>query len=128
MTKTWFVFNRAALGVVGQFPDSRSDRLMAVYQHVRAQAISHRVDTVCRALNVAIDACNWSSYEFATVAMIFLSPSHQRVAEVTTHSGDCLASTLLEGLERRAMNREVMETLIRRGSLLHAPPFKPFAL
>jgi len=61
------------------------DRLLAVYQHVRAQAVSQRVDTVCRALNGAIDGCNWSSYESGTVAMMFLSRSYQRVAEVTTH-------------------------------------------
>lgn len=48
-----------------------SDRLLAIYQHVRAQAVSRRVDAVCRALNGAIDGCNWSSYESGTVAMIF---------------------------------------------------------
>jgi hypothetical protein len=62
-----------------------SDRLLAIYQHVRAQAVSRRVDAVCRALNGAIDGCNWCSYESGTVAMMFLSRSRQRVVDVTTH-------------------------------------------
>ena len=63
-----------------------SDRLLAVYQHgARGKIISQRVHEVCRVLNGAIDGCKWSSYESGTVAMMFLSGSHQRVAKVTTH-------------------------------------------
>jgi hypothetical protein len=62
-----------------------SDRLLAVYQHGARGKTSHRVDEVCRVLNGAIADCKWSSYESGTVAMVFLSRSHERVAKVTAH-------------------------------------------
>ena len=60
-------------------------RLLAVYQHVSRQQVRDRVDAVCSKLNKDIDGVYWSSYESATVAMLFLSRSHQRVDEVAEH-------------------------------------------
>ena len=62
-----------------------SERLVVVYQHVRAQAVSRRVNSVCQALSSAANECHWSSYESGTVAMMFLSRSRSRVTEVAEH-------------------------------------------
>ena len=50
-------------------------RVVAVYQHVRAQKTSDRVDACLRALARAVDPKDfaWCSYESGTVAMLFLS-------------------------------------------------------
>src|SRR5712692_6397133 len=42
------------------------DRLLAVYQHVRAQPVSGRVDAVCQMLKSAISGFHWCSYESGT--------------------------------------------------------------
>lgn len=66
------------------------DRMLAIYQHIRAQSVSARVDAVCRTLNCAIGSCHWTSYESGTVAMIFLSRSQPRTAAVAEHFGAVL--------------------------------------
>jgi len=62
-----------------------SNRLVAVYQHVRARVTSQRIDEVCRVLNGEIVGLQWCSCESSTVAMMFLSLSSVRVAKVATH-------------------------------------------
>jgi len=62
-----------------------SDRLVAVYQHVRARVTSQRIDEVCHVLNGEIVGLQWCSYESSTVAMMFLSLSPVRVAKVAMH-------------------------------------------
>ena len=63
----------------------RTDRLVAVYQHVRAQRVADRVDAVCAAVQNKVPNVYWCSYESGTVAMIFLAFSQERVAEVRNH-------------------------------------------
>lgn len=63
----------------------KSDRLIAVYQHTSRKTISKRVDEVCGAVHGAINEIQWASYESPTVAMIFLSHSYARIADVTKH-------------------------------------------
>lgn len=62
-----------------------SDRILAVYQHVRARHVSVRVDAVSQAIRSAVGDCQWTSYESGTVAMIFLSRSRRRTAAVAAH-------------------------------------------
>ena len=80
-----------------------SERLLAVYQHVRAPSVSTRVDAVCRTLYGTIDCCHWSSYESGTVAMLSLSRSHHRTAAVATHFASVLGRHAL-GRVRRSSN------------------------
>lgn len=67
-----------------------SNRLLAVYQHVRAQRVCDRVDTVCRSLLEQMPASHWCSYESGTVAMLFISRSRQRIAAVLKHFSELL--------------------------------------
>jgi hypothetical protein len=62
----------------------RSDRLLAVYQHVSRKTTAKRVDEVCFCLMGAVNGLHWVSYESATVAMMFLSRSYSRLNEVAS--------------------------------------------
>jgi hypothetical protein len=61
---------------------NQSDRMLAVYQHVRAKATSERVNEVGLCLQQAISNLHWVSYESANVAMIFFSHSTPRLGQV----------------------------------------------
>jgi len=61
------------------------DRLLVVYQHVRAQPVCERVDAVCRKLQETTSRFHWCSYESGTVAMMFLARAKKRTAPVATH-------------------------------------------
>ncbi len=61
------------------------DRIVAVYQHVRAQSVSTRVDAVTQAVRVRAGDCHWCSYESGTVAMVFFDSSGDRVGAVRNH-------------------------------------------
>ena len=62
----------------------RSDRPVAIYQHVRGKTTAKRVDEVCFCLKGAVNGLHWVSYESATVPMMFLSRSDSRLAEVAS--------------------------------------------
>jgi hypothetical protein len=62
-----------------------TDRLLAIYQHVRAQRVCDRVDAVCAAIRTKLPDAPWCSYESGTVAMIFVASNSQRVASVSSH-------------------------------------------
>jgi hypothetical protein len=62
-----------------------SDRLLCVYQHVRAQRVCDRVDAVCAVIRREVARCYCSSYESGTVAMLFLSRSADRPGAVADH-------------------------------------------
>ena len=47
-----------------------TNRLVAVYQHVRAQRVPDRVDAVCAAVAATAPKVHWCSYESGTVAMV----------------------------------------------------------
>jgi len=66
------------------------DRLLAIYQHVRARRVADRVDAVCAAIQQWTPNTSWCSYESGTVAMIFVAPSRARVESVQSHFGDWL--------------------------------------
>ena len=68
------------------------DRLLAIYQHVRAQRVSDRVDAVCTAIRAESPEVSWCSYESPTVAMIFLSRKPERIASVQRHLGELLGN------------------------------------
>jgi hypothetical protein len=70
----------------------KPERVLAVYQHVRGQSVSGRVDTVCRSVSGAIGACHWVSYESGSVAMVFLSKSNNRTAEIAMHFAKVLGT------------------------------------
>lgn len=57
-------------------------RLLAVYQHVRAQKVMARVDTCIATVAKDIENFGWCSYESGTVAMLFLSHQPDRTKDV----------------------------------------------
>jgi hypothetical protein len=61
------------------------DRLVVVYQHVRAMRVCDRVDAVCAIVQCASSDVRWCSYESGTVAMIFLSTQPARLNAVRGH-------------------------------------------
>jgi hypothetical protein len=75
---------------VKQLLEANPDRLLAIYQHVRAQKVKKRVDCVLDAVKVQINALRWCSYESGTVAMLFLSLSENRHRQVSAHFSDTL--------------------------------------
>jgi hypothetical protein len=70
---------------IGHLLDSPTNRLLAVYQHVRGHRVSVRVDAVLRALQGQIGRFSWTSYESGTVAMLFLSRTPERTEQATDH-------------------------------------------
>jgi len=67
-----------------------SDRLLVVYQHVRAQPSAKRVDLVLHVLRQRAGAFHWCSYESSTVAMIFVVRRGARTTATTKHFRDIL--------------------------------------
>jgi hypothetical protein len=61
---------------------SARGRVLAVYQHVRAQKTCARVRRCVAAIAKEIDAAGWCSYESSTVAMLFLCSDARRAQEV----------------------------------------------
>jgi len=76
---------------------SPGGRVVAVYQHVRAQKACVRVDRCLAAIGEEIDAAGWCSYESPTVAMLFLCDEDMRTREI--------ARALKELLGRHAERR-----------------------
>ncbi|SRR6266571_3761248 len=88
------------LATLLQRPDAR---LVAVYQHVRAQKTCVRVDGCLRALADVVGGTGWCSYESGTVAMLFLSRDAARTAAIA--KGFCsLLGRHAEGRVRAGMN------------------------
>jgi hypothetical protein len=65
-------------------------RLLMVYQHVRAQRVSARVDAVIQSLRPHVARASWCTYESGTVAMLFLARDGNRVAAVVQHFANLL--------------------------------------
>lgn len=61
---------------------SAADRVLAVYQHVRAQKTCTRVDSCVAAVGKEIGAAGWCSYESSMVAILFLCVDAQRTQEI----------------------------------------------
>ena len=61
---------------------NQDTRIVAVYQHVRAQRTSVRVDGCLRALAEVVAHIGWCSYESGTVAMLFLSQDRDRTTGI----------------------------------------------
>ncbi len=90
---------------IGQLLDVANDRLLMVYQHVRAQPVASRVDSVLYALQREVSPFHWCSYESGTVAMLFVAKQGGRIATTAKH--------LRELLGRRAEYR------VREGYVAH---------
>ena len=63
---------------------SRS-RLLIVYQHIRGQCVTDRVDAVLASIRKNVNHLSWCSYQSATVAMLFLALESTRTALVFEH-------------------------------------------
>jgi hypothetical protein len=70
--------------------DATDDRLLAIYQHVRAQKVTDRIDQVLEVLKDAIGGFGWCSYESGNVAMLFISRNPTRTKDVA----DCCCMLL----------------------------------
>jgi hypothetical protein len=77
---------------VGNLIACHPDRIVAVYQHVRATPVGLRVDSVIAALAAHANGALWCSYESGTVAMIFLAGDQSRVDAVRRTFSDLLGS------------------------------------
>jgi hypothetical protein len=75
---------------VHDLPDHDGKRLLAVYQHVRAQKTRVRLQRVVASLRLLPKPFSCWSYESGTVAMLFLSRTADRVDEVVRHLGTLL--------------------------------------
>jgi hypothetical protein len=78
-------------------------RVVAVYQHVRAQKTCVRVDACLRVLADVVGSTGWCSYESGTVAMLFLSRDAARTVAIAQGFGRLLGRHA-EGRVRRGMN------------------------
>ena len=70
---------------VNQLLDASPARILVVYQHVRAQKVRIRVDSVLDGLGEASGRFFWVVYESGTVAMLFLSRTKNRSDAVSAH-------------------------------------------
>ena len=84
-----------------------SDRVLAVYQHVRARRVCDRVDAVCQVIRSQISPCHWCSYESGTVAMIFLARTAERVLTVAQHFSSRLGRHAVERIRASTHEPEV---------------------
>ncbi|HET9283013.1 MAG TPA: hypothetical protein VFR24_13725 [Candidatus Angelobacter sp.] len=69
---------------IGELLERVFERILVIYQHVRAQKCAIRIDNVISAVESRIDRFRWCSYESPTVAMLFMSRS-SRIHEVVDH-------------------------------------------
>lgn len=83
--------------------ESPKTRVVAVYQHVRAQKTRVRVDACLRVLIDVVGGAGWCSYESGTVAMLFLSHDAARTITIAEAFGRLLGRHA-EGRVRRGVN------------------------
>jgi hypothetical protein len=65
-------------------------RVLAVYQHIRAQRACDRVQQVLTALTLKAQPFSCCAYESGTVAMLFLSRQSRRIDAIHIHLGEYL--------------------------------------
>jgi len=70
---------------IKQLLDTANDRMVMVYQHIRAQPVTTRVKSVLDAMQRDIGPFRWCSYESGTVAMIFIARRRKRTDSVEKH-------------------------------------------
>jgi hypothetical protein len=81
-----------------------SNRLVVVYQHVRARKVAARIDEVL--VSVAGTALlPWCSYESGTVAMLFLSRAEHRTHDIASALGERLGRHAAKRIRYGVMNR-----------------------
>ena len=84
-------------------------RVVAVYQHVRAQKTCVRVDGCLRAIADVVGGAGWCSYESGTVAMLLLSRDPARTTAIAKGFGRLLgkhaAGRVRTGVNERAAQR-----------------------
>lgn len=71
---------------------SDKPRVVAVYQHIRAQKVRDRLQNVVTALKHHVNKFTCCSYESGTVAMLFLSIDEPRVTAIHAHFTQWLGS------------------------------------
>lgn len=67
-------------------------RIVAVYQHIRAQVTRIRVEAVLQFIRKQQNTFFCTSYESGTVALLFFGKNHTRIAAVTNYFRDLLGS------------------------------------
>lgn len=87
---------------------SQDARMVVVYQHVRAQRTSIRVDGCLRALAEVAADTGWCSYESGTVAMLFLSHDAKRTTAIADGFGRLLRRHA-EGRVRSGVNSQAAQ-------------------
>ncbi len=72
--------------------EASSNRLLIIYQHVRGQRTSIRVDNVLGAIRKQISGLAWCSYESSTLAIGSFALKPERTIEVAAHFRNLLGS------------------------------------
>lgn len=80
------------------------NRLVVVYQHVRARKAATRVDEVLACVAGSINLA-WCSYESGTVAMLFLSLAEYRTRDIADALGGRLGRHAAQRIRYGVMNR-----------------------
>ena len=93
---------------IGNLLKTPDGRVVAVYQHVRAQKTSIRVDVCLAALINFVDHTGWCSYESGNVAMLFLSRDITRTTAIANGFGHLLGRHA-EGRVRAGTNRNAAQ-------------------
>jgi hypothetical protein len=80
------------------------NRLVVVYQHVRARKVATRVDEVVACVAGSVSLA-WCSYESGTVAMLFLSLAERRTQNIATALREKLGRHAARRVRQGVMNR-----------------------
>ncbi len=80
------------------------NRLVVVYQHVRARKTAERIDEVVACVAGSINL-TWCSYESGTVAMLFLSLAEHRTQDIATALTEKLGRHAAKRIRQGVMNR-----------------------
>ncbi len=75
---------------VGRLLAVSPDRLLVIYQHVRAKKVADRVNEVLDVLKAEVRDFSWCSYESGTVAMVFLARTGTRTEQIREHFASIL--------------------------------------
>ena len=68
----------------------KPDRIVAVYQHVRAQKTRNRVEEVLKVLHRETSGFSCTSYESGTVALLFFCLQNKRIEEIRDYFHELL--------------------------------------
>jgi hypothetical protein len=94
-------------GEIAALLRSTPGRVVAIYQHIRAQKTSDRVENCLNAVAKEISTIRWCSYESPSVAMLFLCGDETRTSEIAAVFGRLLGVHAKRRVRSSATPREM---------------------